>query len=287
MMNKLILILLVFGVFSFRGYAQLDVLKIKSLSHSMNETSGLVFYQNKYLITHNDGGNESELFVLDTLGNLIKKINLIDTRNKDWEDLTQDNKGDLYVGDFGNNFNKRKKNQIYIVKNGFIYKDKVETEKITFWYEDQHNFPPQKENLNFDCEAFFYKDGFLYLLTKCRSKPFTGISKVYRIPAQKGKHKAKLVGQFQFCSTAWQFCSVTSADYDFKSNTLSVLTYGRLYVVSNIKNNEFWNGTIKKYNIEKLKQREALAYVSPGQWFMTDEFRKGFGGGNLYKLLLK
>jgi len=287
MMNKLMLILLVFGLLSFSGYAQLDVLKIKSLPNSMSETSGLVLYENKYLITHNDGGNKSELFVLDTLGNLIKKINLIETRNKDWEDLTIDNKGNLYVGDFGNNFNKRKKNQIYIVKKGFISKDKVETEKITFWYEDQHNFPPQKENLNFDCEAFFYKDGFLYLLTKCRSKPFTGISKVYRIPAEKGKHKAKLVGQFQFCSTAWQFCAVTSADYDVKTNTLTVLTYGKLYIIYNIEHNNFWEADIKIFNIPRIKQRESIAFISPWRWYMTDEYRKGFGGGNLYKIVLK
>jgi hypothetical protein len=74
-MNKLILIFIIFSTLSINGYAQIDVVKIKSLSHSMNETSGLVFYQNKFLITHNDGGNKSELFVLETLGSLIKKIN--------------------------------------------------------------------------------------------------------------------------------------------------------------------------------------------------------------------
>lgn len=287
MMNKLILLFIFSGLLSFQGYMQLDVLKIKSLPKTIIETSGLVFYQNKYLITHNDGGNKSELFVLDTLGDLVKRIKLIDTKNKDWEDLTQDDKGNLYIGDFGNNYNTRKKAQIYIVKNNFIYKTEVKTEKITFWYEDQEKFPPKNKNLNFDCEAFFYKDGFLYVLTKCRSKPFTGISKVYRIPAKKGKHKAKLIGQFQFCHTAWQFCSVTAADYHQKSNTLTILTYGKLYVVSNIKNNEFWNGDIRMYNIPKLKQREAITYASPNKWYMTDEFRKGFGGGNLYKLGIK
>ena len=287
MMNKLILLFIFSGLLSFQGYMQLDVLKIKSLPKTIIETSGLVFYQNKYLITHNDGGNKSELFVLDTLGDLVKRIKLIDTKNKDWEDLTQDDKGNLYIGDFGNNYNTRKKAQIYIVKNHFIYKTEVKTEKITFWYEDQEQFPPKNKDLNFDCEAFFYKDGFLYLLTKCRSKPFTGISKVYRIPAKKGKHKAKLIGQFQFCHTAWQFCSVTAADYHQESNTLTILTYGKLYVVSNIKNNEFWNGDIRMYNIPKLKQREAITYASPNKWYMTDEFRKGFGGGNLYKLGIK
>ncbi len=283
----MILLLTLFNMLSFHSYTQLDVVKIKALPQSIIETSGLVFYQNKYLITHNDGGNKSDLFVLDTLGNLIKKIKLIETKNKDWEDLTQDDKGNLYVGDFGNNFNMRKKSQIYIVKKGFIFKDEVKTEKISFWFEDQVKYPPKKENLNYDCEAFFYKDGFLYLLTKCRSVPFTGISNVYRIPAKKGKHKAKLVGQFQLCSTAWQFCSVTAADYDQRTNTLSILTYGKLYVVSNIKNNKFWNGDIKKYNVPSISQREAIAFVSPFKWYMTDEFKKGFGGGNLYKLTVK
>ena len=287
MMNKILLLLAFFIAIPFFGRSQLKVVKIKTLPKSMVETSGLVFYQNKYLITHNDGGNKSELFVLDTLGTLIKTISLKDTKNKDWEDLTQDDKGNIFIGDFGNNFNKRKKCQIYILKKGFIHKDKAETEKISFWYEDQIDFPPNKKNLNFDCEAFFYKDGFLYLLTKCRSKPFTGISKVYRIPAKKGKHKAKLVGQFQFCSTAWQFCSVTSADYDVKSNTLTVLTYGKLYVVSHIKNNEFWNAEIKMFNVPKIKQREAITFISPWRWYMTDEYRKGFGGGSLYKVILK
>ena len=286
MMNKFSFLFVLFTMLSINGCAQLGAFKIKSLPQSMIETSGLVFYQNKYLITHNDGGNKSELFVLDTLGNLVKQINVLETRNKDWEDLTLDNKGNLYIGDFGNNYNKRKKSQIYIVKKGFIYEDEVKTEKITFWYEDQKEFPPNKADLNYDCEAFFYKDGYLYLLTKCRSKPFTGISNIYKIPAKKGKHKAKLIGRFQFCSSAWQFCSVTSADYDLKSNTLSILTYGRLYVVSEFKNDEFWKGKMSMYKIPKLKQREAITYVSPGIWFMTDEYRKGFGGGNLYKLVL-
>jgi hypothetical protein len=287
MMNKLILSLMFFSVLSFDGFAQLDVIKIKALPKTIIETSGLVFYKNKYLVTHNDGGNKSRLFVLDTLGNLVKKIKLVDTKNKDWEDLTQDDKGNLYLGDFGNNYNARKKCQIYIIKKGFIYKDEVEPEKISFWYEDQLNFPPENKNKNFDCEAFFYKDGFLYLLTKCRTTPFTGVSNVYRIPAKKGKHKAKFMGQFQFCNIAWQFCSVTAADYHKESNTLTILTYAKLYVVSNIKNNEFWNGDIKMYNIPKLKQREAITYASPNKWFMTDEFKKGFGGGNLYTVEIK
>ena len=64
----------------------------------------------------------------------------------------------LFIGDFGNNYNKRGKNHIYILRAGFI-KDKnnrVNADKITFTYEDQDKFPPKKESLNFDAEAFFW-----------------------------------------------------------------------------------------------------------------------------------
>lgn len=286
MVNVFKILVLIFG-FSTLSFGQLRVKKIIDLPHKMYETSGLLLYKNKYLITHNDGGNKSEIYILNKKGAHLKTIDIEDTKNYDWEDLAQDDKGNIYIGDFGNNNNNRKKLQILIIKNGFIDKKNVDPKKITFWYEDQDKFPPKKSNLNFDCEAFFYKDSSLYLLTKCRTKPFTGISRMYQIPAKKGKHKAKLIGQFQFCSTSWQFCSVTSADYDKKSNTLTVLTYGKLYVVTNIKNNEFWKGDISVYNIPYIKQREAIAYIGKGRWYLTDEYKKGLGGGNLYEMYLK
>lgn len=286
-MVKIVGLVWVLFCFSLTGTAQIRLKKIVDLPKKMYETSGLLFYKNKYLITHNDGGNKSEIYVLNQKGENIKTIDIEDTKNTDWEDLAQDKEGNIYIGDFGNNNNDRKKLQIYILEEGFIDKKNVEPKKITFWYEDQDKFPPKKKQLNFDCEAFFEKDGYLYLLTKCRTKPFSGISKVYVIPAKKGKHKAKLIGQFQFCSTSWQFCSVTAADYDYDSNTLTVLTYGKLYVVTNFKNNEFWNGDIAMYNIPHIKQREAIAYLGKNKWYLTDEHKKGFGGGNLYKMYLK
>lgn len=258
-----------------------------ALPKKMHETSGLLLYKKEFLITQNDGGNKSEIYILNLKGENVKTIDIEDAKNTDWEDLAQDKEGNIYIGDFGNNNNDRKKLQILIVKEGFMDKEKVEPKKITFWYEDQNKFPPKKSDLNYDCEAFFEKDGYLYLLTKCRTKPFSGISRLYTIPAKKGKHKAKLIGKFHFCSTSWQFCSVTAADYDYNSNTLTVLTYGKLYVVTNIKNNEFWNGDIAMYNIPHIKQREAVAYLDKNKWYLTDEHKKGFGGGNLYKMYLK
>jgi len=286
-MNKSLLILTFILTLAFTSFGQLKLYKMAKLPKKLHETSGIVFYDNKYILSINDSGNKSEIYVLDKKGTFIKTINVVDTKNYDWEDMSQDENGNIYIGDTGNNLNKREKLKIYIIKKGFINKNKVEPKKTTYWYEDQTDFPPKKKDLNFDSEAFFYKDSCLYILTKCRSKPFTGLSKIYKIPAEKGKYKAKLIGQFNFCNTAWQFCSVTSADYNPKTKVLSVLTYSKLYLISNFNGDKFWEGDIKVFNFPILKQREAITHITKNKWLLTDEYRKGLGGGNLYYLILK
>ena len=208
-------------------------------------------------------------------------------KNKDWEDLTQDDEGRLYIGDFGNNDNSRKKCQIYILPEGFIDKKKVDPKKITFWYEDQKEFPPKKSKRNYDCEAFFWKDDKLYLLTKCRTKPYTGECRIYELPAKPGKHEAKYKGSIFLCKTGWRFCSVTSADYDRKTNTLAILTYTRLYVISDFSEDKFWKGSVESYSLPIVKQREAVCFSGKNKLFLTDEVKKGLGGGNLYEVKLK
>ena len=266
----------------------LKSLKICDLDKKLYETSGLVLIDNKYLITHNDGGNKSEIYVLNLEGKLLKTIDVDEAKNRDWEDLATDDQGRLYIGDFGDNLNVRDKKQIYILRSGFVddKNQKVNADKITFTYPDQKKFPPHKSEMNFDAEAFIWLNGQIYIFTKCRTKPFTGISYIYTIPATEGEHVAKKIGRFQFCSSNWQWCSVTAADYNPKTKELSILTYSKLYVYSNFKGHNFWEGKRKTYNITSIKQREAICYNGKNSWYMTDEYRRGFGGGNLYKLWL-
>lgn len=269
------------------AFAQVTMTKLANLPKKMYETSGLVLYQNKYLITHNDGGNTSEIYVFDLKTGVHRTIELEDTKNEDWEDLTQDDDGRLYVGDFGNNLNKRESCEIYIVPKDFLEKDKVNTKRIRFVYEDQKKFPPKKSDLNFDCEAFFWMNDSLYLFSKCRTEPFSGISNIYVIPDKPGEYVARKIGSVQLCSSGWQFCSITGAAYSEKYNCIALLTYSRLYLIRNFKNKEFWEGDIKSYQLSLVRQREAICFSGKNTWYMTDEYRKGFGGGNLYELKLK
>lgn len=268
---------------------RLRVTKICDLEKKLYETSGLALINNKFLITHNDGGNKSEIYVLNLKGELIKTIDIDEAKNFDWEDLALDDKGKLYIGDFGNNLNNRKKSQIYIIKKDFVNDEnqKINAKKISFTYEDQDKFPPKNENLNFDSEAFIWMNDSLYIFTKCRTKPFTGVSNIYVVPDKPGKYVAKKIGSLQFCSYNWQWCSVTAADYNPKLNELTVLTYSKMHVFSSFEGHKFWEGKRKSYSLPIIKQREAICYKGKNSWYLTDEYRRGIGGGNLYLLKLK
>lgn len=267
---------------------QAKMKKIAALPDAVYETSGLELYKGKYLITHNDGGHKSEIYVTDLKGELVKKINIDDTKNRDWEDLTQDDEGCLYIGDFGNNANEREKCQIYILPPHFMDKKKVDPKKITFRYEDQKKYPPKKEKRNYDCEAFFWKDGKLFLLTKCRTKPYTGESRIYELPATPGKHVAKYRGSIFLCkSGGWRFCSVTGADYNAETNTLAILTYSKIYLIRDIDGDNFSAGEMKSYSLPVVKQREAICFSGKNSLYLTDELKKGLGGGNLYQVKIK
>ena len=271
------------------GNGQISMKKIATLPGKMHETSGLVLYKNKYLITHNDGGNKSEIYILNLKGEHIRTIDVDEAKNTDWEDLTTDDEGRLYIGDFGNNLNKREKCHIYILRKDFMQddNDRVNAEEITFTYEDQKKYPPSKEDLNYDCEGFVCVKDKLYLFTKCRTKPFTGISYVYELDIHPGKQEAKRVGKIQLCKLGWKFCSVTAADYFPKSDLLVLLTYSRMYIVKGFQDNKFWTGTIRSYQLPIIKQREAICFDGEDSVYMTDEYRKGLGGGNLYHIEIK
>jgi len=291
MVKKLNILFLFIGLLtSLSGSSSgIKMVKIAKLPNIMYETSGLIYYKDKYIITHNDGGNKSEIYLLNLKGELVKTIDVDEINNKDWEDIATDKAGRLYIGDFGNNLNKRKKCVVYILKKDFSTDKnrRVNPKKIEFTYEDQKKFPPKKENLNYDAEALIWMKDSLYIFTKCRSKPFTGISKIYSLPDKEGKYEAKLIGQIQFCKSNWQWCSVTAADYNPETKTLVLLTYSKLYVISKFKGSQFWTGKIKSYNLPTLKQREGICFKGPNSWYMSDEYKRGLGGGNLYTLKVK
>jgi hypothetical protein len=86
------------------------------------EASGMVVSRsNPGLIwVHNDSGDKSRLFLIDTNGRHYGIFNVVGTKNRDWEDIAigpgpERGKNYIYIGDIGDNIGNREIKQIYRV----------------------------------------------------------------------------------------------------------------------------------------------------------------------------
>ena len=258
---------------------------ITELPKKLEENSGIVKLKDATLWVIEDGGNKDEIYKVDFEGNLLKQFKVKNAANHDWEDLTKDGEGNVYIGDFGNNANDRKNLVIYKIPNPELEKgDKIEAEKIEFNYPEQKDFPPRKDKLYYDAEAFFYHANFLYVITKNRAKPFPGNAMIYKVPAQPGTHDAAFMGTFKTCDD-WKTCQITSADISPNGKTIVFLSYGKLWVVTNFDWDDFSQGTIEEIDLGVRTQLESVCFIDNTTLLLSDEER-GPTGGNLYQFKL-
>jgi hypothetical protein len=125
-MKKYISFLVVFILLACQQNSD-SLMTIYALPKKLKEVSGIIYLpQNKLLWTLEDSGNANMIYGLNFKnGKIEKEITLEKTKNIDWEDITKDNKGNLYVGDFGNNDNVRQDLCIYKINANELVKESV------------------------------------------------------------------------------------------------------------------------------------------------------------------
>ncbi|MEA1785538.1 hypothetical protein U1E44_05510 [Arenibacter sp. GZD96] len=284
-MNKFsILLSSVILLCSCSNYGQLQI--VADLPSMLKENSGMAAYGDNTVWLIEDSGNKPEMYQVDFQGNILRTLLVKGATNKDWEDLAQDKEGNLYIADTGNNNNSRKDLVIYKVGNPTHEKGaKIAAEKIEFWYPEQKKFPPKKKHLRYDAEALFHHKDHLFLITKNRSKPFTGEAFVYKIPAAIGNHKAKRIGKITTCLDENR-CKVTGADISPDEKTVVLLGNGILWVYTDFNEADFNTGTQRTIDLQTASQLEAIRFLNDSTLLLSDE-RIGPHGGNLYTYTLK
>ncbi len=264
MKHCLSLILLVLGAM---GWSQSNIETIGVLPADLNESSGLIYYNNR-LITHNDSGNEAVLYEFDaeTL-EILRTITILGVTNTDWEDITQDD-AFIYIGDIGNNNGDRGDLGILrISKADYDSSDNVNAERINFMYEDQTDFTTTP-NSDFDAEALFSLGDDLIVLTKQWQQLGTV---AYRIPKTPGTFLAERAGFNQIDGL------VTGASFNSDTNTLNVVGYSNILIpffatYDSVSNAEILNGTLTKTDLSiGFAQVEALTQTANGEFFATSE----------------
>ncbi|MEG2309046.1 hypothetical protein [Chryseobacterium sp.] len=263
--------------------AKEDTLKVEfTLPKKLKEVSGIALSQDQKTIwAIEDAGNKNVVYAVDRTGNLIADVLVENAENNDWEDITKDNAGNLYIGDFGNNENDRRNLSILkldLKETSQKSANVIQTTK--FHYEGQNEFPPKKSNLLYDCEAFVEKEGNFYLFTKNRSKGFDGTFLVFKIPNKEGDFEAKLVAKIKL-EGSYNDAAITSATINSK-NQIVLLTHKNVHLVSSFFENNFTGSFIQKISLNHNSQKEAVVFLDDRSLLIADEKDKK-EGGNVYR----
>lgn len=230
--------------------------------------------------THNDQGNPStSLFkFLPSTGNtmvtLQKEVDILNVTNLDWEDLTKDNDGNVYVCQIGKNCNAN--SDPLECPNRFVYKiHKVPLSTLN--HPDSSSVTPQTyyfkypltgydlDNCQSDdtvfvnSEAAIWHEGALYLFTKNIWSKSTnncggwvdGYTYIFKVQLTEGSsmqnpltavYKGKVNLRIN-ASEATAKYQVTAAAISPDAATIALTTYGRLWLFRHFSADSFFSGT--------------------------------------------
>lgn len=267
--------------------AQQKIEVVTALPNEIKESSACEISKASELVwTIEDQGNENLLFGFNKNGELIRKIRITNVENNDWEDLSSDDQGNLYIGDFGNNDNERQNLAIYKINAADLNKEEAEASEIVqFYYPEQKDFPPKKKDKVFDVESFLVFNNQFYLFTKNRSSDFDGTTSIYRVENNsQTKLPAKKLSEFVTCDN-FNHCAVTSAAISPDKKKVALLSSDKVWIFTDFKGDDFFSGNAKTIELENFTQKEGLCFETNESVLITDEAEKK-GESLLYRLKL-
>jgi hypothetical protein len=251
----------------------------------LTESSGLEVSGPNEIWTFNDGGGEEALYLIDTSGNLLKTLTINISWNRDWEDIAQDDQGNVYIANVGNNTNDNTDLTIFKIPDpSAVQSNSVAAQLISFSYEDQWSFPPPADSLHFDCEAIWWYENHLYLCTKNRTDPFDGIAYVYRLPDAPGQYVAEKIGAFDTGGTTMLNYWITAGDVSPDGSRLCLLSSDKMWIFSGFSGDDFFGGQQVQIDFPYVSQKEAVCFVTNDLLYITDEETFPGFGRNLFAI---
>lgn len=252
-------------------FSSISPVSSTQINSTLNETSGLVLWNNE-LWTHNDGGNTTEIFNLDTSDlTSFTALNIPGVTNEDWEDIAQDSDY-IYIGDFGNNANGNRTDlKIYRISKTSILQGAPVVDEIYFSYEDQIDFSAQGgNNTDFDCEAMIVVGDTIFLFTKEWVSQQTTI---YALPKTPGTYSATNEGNVDVDGL------ITGATFMDDKQLIVLSGYSDtldpfLFLIYDFAGNNFTIANHRKINlnlpvhqVEGITSRDGLNYYLSNEFF--------------------
>jgi hypothetical protein len=236
----------------------------------LEEVSGLVAsqrYPNR-LYVHTDSGGEAAVFVLDTLGNELGRLDLSGLKNRDWEDIAiglgPNGSSYIYIAEIGDN--EAKHEEIYLYRFAEpellqpIPSDAIEQVKLQF-----PGGPKDAETLLADPIT-----GTLFIVSK--REPKNALYQISATAFERGSATLEKVHEFEFNSSV-------AGDISKDGSQILIKTYLAVF---------YWKRTDKQSLVEALKappvrlpyvpepQGEAIGFNFKGDGYFTlSEKRNG------------
>ncbi len=246
-----------------------------TLPSAIPESSGIETGGDHVLYSMNDSKGNATLYAFDTTGTLLRRIKIDNARNADWEDLAQDAEGNIYIGDFGNNNNKRTDLRIYRIPSPDSFaENEVVADTINFAYEDQTAFPPHDTAFFYDCESSFIFNDSIFLFIKDRAKHSEGKTVMYSIPARPGTHTALLRGEFSTFKSKPKG-AVTAADISPDGSKMVMISERNVWVFTDFEGSDFFGGKVKLIELPVKYQMEGVVFVNECLLYLTSEKSAG------------
>ncbi len=253
------------------AYGQQKPKKKIRLPGQLEEVSGLYYVSQDSMWWHNDSGDAPKLYLTNDEGFLLATVEVPMSQHIDWEDITYDNEGWLYIGDFGNNRNNRKRLVIYKFQPA---SQKVDS--ISYTYENQSN-----PGISFNVEGFFCLKDSLYLFTKDRLPESQFITRQYAL-AKTGQQQVAVLQD----SLTLKKRVVTGAAIHHPSGTVALLSYyykkwlgifpcssASVFFFKEYPGNHFFSGKLKRKRISGLvaTQFESIDFVNERFFYVASE----------------
>lgn len=286
-MRPLIIYIILGSLFSSSVLFSQKIEELAGLPQVLKESSGLEITKAGNIWSINDSG-KPVLYQLDRDSFKINKTVYLNNKVKDWEDLTSDKKGNFYIGDFGNNDNKRRDLKIYIIPNPDSINKKIYTAGIVrFRLSDQTAFPPSEDEMEFDIEAMIHFKDNIYLFSKSRGVPYKGKIKLYRLSDQPGEYEAELIDTFYTGNGTIYENWITSATLIENRGVLALLSHNRIFIFTCFEGDNFFKGKFNTFLLDHFSQKEAIDFDPiQNRFLITDEITNGILGGKVYEVKL-
>lgn len=146
---------------------------------ALRESSGLAASRQftNVFWTHNDKGNAQVLYAIARDGSLLGQFDITGAQFSDWEEVATDDKGNLYLGDIGNNDAKRNELAVYQITEP---DPKAKNKSVAVTRSWKLRFPGKP----FDCESLFILGTNAYVFSKVFDD---ARSTLYRFPLSEDK----------------------------------------------------------------------------------------------------